>query len=122
MPDHGKKMGVARTRILTTAWHKVRQSEMDDGSEADLKIILRIGIKPGVDVIGFGAKRNARVISPIRAAASLQGETILALTGDLGIQVHAASKHVSPRCKALAGNSQIETATARVENVFGALA
>src|SRR5437879_5684331 len=34
--------------------------EMNDGADADLEIVLRIGIQHGVDVVTFTAERNAR--------------------------------------------------------------
>src|SRR5882724_3628203 len=98
------------------------QLEMNYGAEADLKIILRAGIERGANVIGFGAERDARSVCPIDAAAELQREAVLAFTSDLGIQVNAADKDMSPRREALARSTQTDTAAAGIKNIFRAFA
>jgi hypothetical protein len=63
---------------------------------------LCAGIESGVDVIDFAAERDARIVSPVNAAASLKHEAVLAGAGDLGINMDSDDKDVRPRRNALA--------------------
>jgi hypothetical protein len=96
--------------------------EMNHGAQADLDVILRAGIEPGVHVIGFGTQRDARIVGPVNAATGLKREAVLALPSDLGIQMNAADKRVSPRGKAFARRSKTNAAAAGEENIFCAFA
>ena len=62
---------------------------MKHGSDADLEIILRVGIEHGANVAGFAAEGKALGILPFCATTELQSETVFALICELPIHVSA---------------------------------
>jgi len=111
-----------RTGLKTGRYETIAELEMNYGAEADLDVILRAGIEHGVDVIGFSAQRDARIVGPVNTATGLNREAVLALPSDLRIQMNAADQRVSPGRKAFAQRSPTNAAARRIKNILCAFA
>src|SRR6478672_10570660 len=95
---------------------------MENGADADLKIILGAGKEHGVDEVGFAADRNIGTQDIVSTTAGLQGEAVLADNGELRIHMHSADQQMAPGREAMARGAGADVRAAGVRNVLRALA
>jgi hypothetical protein len=87
---------------------------MENGADADLKIILGAGKEHGVDEVDFTADRNIGAQDIVSTAAGLQGEAVLADNGELRIHMHSANQQMAPGRKAMARGAGADVCAAGV--------
>jgi hypothetical protein len=95
---------------------------MENGADANLKIVLGAGKEHGVDEVDFTADRNIGAQDIVSTTAGLQGEAVLADHGELRIHMHSANQQMAPGRKAMARGAGADVRAAGVRNVLSAIA